>query len=215
MSVRNSWRWWSSLLIGLLPWDIALGSDSLSEFCSQAQQVIVNTKLEARNEIHEDFEAFTLSKPSITPLVTTQYVWPQRSAGDQVMQISCKMKTADHLQSIHGPDTAGVDVGCKGVNQHTLDTVLARMTDRERTEIKRLPGETLLFVDDIVTAQGPLWLEAYPMVREQEGTLIIQSKGMKNDWTDLRYVNAPPQFRGTRYCHLIAPDYLRALLLGQ
>jgi hypothetical protein len=53
------------------------------------------------------------------------------------------------------------------------------------------------------------------MVREEAGNLVIQAKGMQNDWNDPRYLAAPPQFRGTRYCHLITPEYLRALLLGQ
>jgi hypothetical protein len=38
---------------------------------------------------------------------------------------------------------------------------------------------------------------------------------MRNDWLDPRSASRPAQFRGTRYCHVIAPSYLRALLLGE
>ena len=186
-----------------------------TDFCAQAQQWIVSTQLEARNEVFDNFEAFTKSKPVVSPLVTTQYTWPQRLPEGGAMQVSCKMKTADHLHSVFGPEAAGLDIGCRGVNERLLEQVLANMTESDRAQLKVTPGVSLIFEDDIVTAQGPLWLEPYPMVRRQAGTLIVQAKGMKNDWNDPRYAQAPPQFRGTRYCHLIAPAYLRALLLGK
>jgi hypothetical protein len=30
-----------------------------------------------------------------------------------------------------------------------------------------------------------------------------------------RLANAAPRVKGTRYCHLVAPEYLRRVLLGQ
>ena len=185
------------------------------DFCTQAQQWIVGTSIRSSNNVFEDFEAFTKSKPEIDPLVTTQYSWPQRSKGGAVMQISCKMKTADHLQTVYGAEVAGADIGCRGVNTKILEEVIASMTDEERAAIVFVPGESLIFEDDIVTNQGPVWLEPYAMVRQEASRLIIQAKGMQNDWNDARYANAPARFRGTRYCHLISPDYLRALLLGE
>lgn len=186
-----------------------------TDFCMQAQQWIVGTTLVARNEVFDDFEAFTKSKPAVSPLATTQYTWPQRLPNGGAMQVSCKMKTADHLHSVFGPEAAGLDIGCRGVNERLLEQVLADMTESDRAQLKVTPGVGLVFEDDLVTAQGPLWLEPYPMVRRQASRLIVQAKGMKNDWNDPRYAQAPPQFRGTRYCHLIAPAYLRALLLGK
>jgi hypothetical protein len=215
MLTRSCWILAWGLLSGVMTAGQTYASTPLAQFCSEAQKIIVNTSLVAQNDRYENFEAFTKSKPSVTPLVTTQYVWPQRLPQGEIMQISCKMKTADHLQSIHGTQAAGVDVGCRGVNQHTLAEVLRTMTDEERSNLKWKPEQTLIFAEDIVTTSGPFWLEPYPMVREEAGNLVIQAKGMQNDWNDPRYLAAPPQFRGTRYCHLITPEYLRALLLGQ
>lgn len=185
------------------------------DFCVQAQQWIVGSALVAHNEVFDDFEAFTKSKPGVSPLMTTQYTWPERLPDGSAMRVSCKMKTADHLQSVYGREAAGEDIGCRGVNERLLQQTLNSMTEAERAQLAITPGVSLIFDDDIVTAQGPLWLEPYPMVRRQANTLIVQAKGMKNDWNDPRYAQAPPQFRGTRYCHLITPAYLRALLLGE
>ena len=185
------------------------------DFCMHAQQWVVGTSLVATNEVFDDFEAFTKSKPGVSPLMTTQYTWPERLPDGGAMQVSCKMKTADHLQSVYGREAAGEDIGCRGVNERLLQQTLNSMTEAERAQLAITPGVSLIFDDDIVTAQGPLWLEPYPMVRRQANKLIVQAKGMKNDWNDPRYAQAPPQFRGTRYCHLITPAYLRALLLGE
>lgn len=185
------------------------------DFCMHAQQWVVGTSLVATNEVFDDLEAFTKSKPGVSPLMTTQYTWPERLPDGSAMRVSCKMKTADHLQSVYGREAAGEDIGCRGVNERLLQQTLNSMTEAEQAQLVVTPGVSLIFDDDIVTAQGPLWLEPYPMVRRQANTLIVQAKGMKNDWNDPRYAQAPPQFRGTRYCHLITPAYLRALLLGE
>jgi len=174
-------------------------------FCVEAQAAIVNSKVPARNEIHTDAAAFTKSKPVARPLVTTQYIWPENAEPNAgPMMVSCKMKTADHLVSEYGPDAAGADIGCSGVNALTLQRVLDSMTPAERRRVLFGGG------------MGPIWLEPYAMVRvDGSGYLRLQAKAMRNDWLDPRYLAAPPQFRGTRYCHLVAPEYLRRVLLGE
>lgn len=188
-----------------------------ADFCVAAQAAIVDARPAARNEIHEDFTAFTKSKPAANPLVTTQYVRRENEnpqAGP--MMVSCKMKTADHLIAVYGPDAAGVDIGCSGVNEITLRKVLASLTPQERRRLRFDSGRKVSFAPDIVTTQGPVWLEPYPLATlGADGSLQLQAKGMRNDWLDPRYAQAPPQFRGTRYCHLVAPEYLRRLLLGE
>jgi hypothetical protein len=188
-----------------------------AEFCITAQTAIVAAQPVARNEIHDDFTAFTKSKPVAKPLLTTQYVWRENSdpqAGP--MMISCKMKTADHLIDVYGAGAAGADIGCSGVNEITLRQVLASFTAQERRQLRFDGGRGIRFETDIVTTQGPVWLEPYALATlGADGSLQLQAKGMRNDWLDPRYAEAPPQFRGTRYCHLIAPEYLRRLLLGE
>ena len=188
-----------------------------ADFCVAAQAAIVSARPVARNEVHEDFVAFTKSKPVADPLLTTQYVW-RESGGSQAgpMMVSCKMKTADHLIEVYGPDAAGTDIGCSGVNEIILRQVLASLTPAERRRLRFEGGRKVSFAADIVTTQGPVWLEPYALATlGADGSLQLQAKAMRNDWLDPRYAQAPPQFRGTRYCHLVAPEYLRRLLLGE
>lgn len=195
----------------------AIAARTTADFCIAAQTAIVAARPVARNEVHEDFTSFTKSKPVADPLVTTQYVRRENNdpqAGP--MMVSCKMKTADHLIAVHGVGAAGVDIGCSGVNEITLRQVLASLTRAERRRLRFEGGRKVRFAPDIVTTQGPVWLEPYPLASVgEDGSLQLQAKGMRNDWLDPRYAQAPPQFRGTRYCHLVAPEYLRRLLLGE
>ena len=110
----------------------------------------------------------------------------------------------------------GADIGCSGVNEITLRQVLASFTAQERRQLRFAGGRKIRFETDIVTTQGPVWLEPYALATlGADGSLQLQAKGMRNDWLDPRYAEAPAQFRGTRYCHLVAPEYLRRLLLGE
>ena len=47
------------------------------------------------------------------------------------------------------------------------------------------------------------------------GGLHIATKGFVVKFSDPRYQKFPPSWRGTHYCHLIAPDYFRQLLEGE
>jgi len=186
------------------------------QFCVEAQAAIVGSTIPARNDLHSDLVDFTKSKPVARPLITTQYVWPESTALNAMpMMVSCKMKTADHLVSEYGEGAAGTDIGCGGVNALTLQRVLASMKLTERRRALFGGGKNVVIEPDIVTALGPIWLEPYAMARIDKGRLHLQAKAMRNDWLDPRYLTAPPQFRGTRYCHLVAPEYLRRLLLGE
>ena len=193
-------------------------------FCRDAQRAIVTTALGSENEVITVLDAFVKSKPVVQPLQTRQFVWMEdgtTGAGigtakpARPKMVSCKMKTADHLVAEYGAGAAGADIGCSGVNRLTLERVLAAMTPAERRRL-RIKPQQVVFEEDFVTPLGPVWLEPYPMARRgDDGSLRIQSRAMRNDWLDPRYAAAPPQFRGTRYCHLIAPEHLARLLRGE
>lgn len=184
-------------------------------FCGEAQQAIVGTRLTVDNEVITGFDAFAKSKPTARPLQTRQFVHHEDGAPGRPRMISCKMKTADHLVTEYGADAAGADIGCSGVNRLTLERVLAAMTPTERRRLRYAP-QKVVFDEDIVTTQGQVWVAPFPMVRlAEDGTLHIRSLTMRNDWLDPRYASAPPQFKGTRYCHLIAPEHLARLLRGE
>jgi hypothetical protein len=60
-----------------------------------------------------------------------------------------------------------------------------------------------------------VWLKPYDIAwAGADGALHLKSKAMRNDWLDPRYADAPARFKGTRYCHLVAPEYLKRLLTG-
>ncbi|MFN5011476.1 MAG: hypothetical protein ACK5F5_09730 [Gammaproteobacteria bacterium] len=184
-------------------------------FCREAQRAIVGTALAADNEVITDFEAFVKSKPVARPLQTRQFVHTEDGVPGRPRMISCKMKTADHLVTEHGAASAGADIGCSGVNRLTLERVLASMRPAERRRLRYAPQQ-VVFDEDIVTTQGQVWVAPFPMARlADDGTLHIRSLTMRNDWLDPRYASAPPQFKGTRYCHLIAPEHLGRLLRGE
>ena len=186
-----------------------------ASFCSEAQHALVSTRLPVVNEVTTSLDAFAKSKPAARPLQTRQYLWTEAGAPDRPMMVSCKMKTADHLVAEYGAGAAGADIGCSGVNRLTLERVLASMSPEERKRL-RFPPEQVVFDDDFVTVLGPLWLAPHDIARVGlDGKLRIQSRAMRNDWLDPRYAKAPPQFRGTRYCHFIAPEHFGRLLRGE
>ncbi|MCS6947041.1 MAG: hypothetical protein NZM12_05450 [Steroidobacteraceae bacterium] len=187
---------------------VASGLWPIDRFCSEAQRVSAATPLRAANVIHGDFDAFVKSKPRIRPLETQQYHWFEAEGSARLKMISCKMKTADHLRTEYGESQAGAEGTCAALNQRTIDLVLA--------QVRRPRFNRVLTDPDELTTSGPVWLAPYEIAyRGADGALHVKSKGMRNDWLDPRYLDAPPQFRGTRYCHLIAPEYLRRILLGE
>ncbi len=188
----------------------------LSLFCAEAQARISSVKPRAINTVHTDYDAFVKSKPAIRPLETQQYAWYTSGASPRLRMISCKMKTADHIRTEYGADQSGDEGSCSILLRDTLTSVRASFTARERGRLKFGGATRVVVDDDALNSMGPIWLEPYAIAyAAPDGALHLQSKGMRNDWLDPRLANTPPQFKGTRYCHLIAPGYLRALLLGE
>jgi len=201
---------WTFGLVLLLTGCQTLAPPPLTDggFCARAQAAIVGAVPPAETEVFTDFTAFTKSKPAVRPRDTRQYVRLQDGDPQRPVLISCKMKTADHIVSEYGAGQAGEDRGCRYVNELTLRAVEA--------SLPRSLHRTVVFDEDVVTTDGPVWLAPYAYARvDAAGVLRLQSKAMKNDWLDPRYANSPPQFRGTRYCHFVAPEYLRRLLQGE
>lgn len=187
----------------------------LVEFCSDAQQLIASTALRASSVVHDDYQAFVLSKPKVRPLETEQFHWYEDAARVKLKMISCKMKTTDHLRAEYGGSAAGTEGLCAAVNQHSLAAALTSLRRARHGKLRYDGGRRIVFDPEELTNLGPEWLKSHEIAWEDaQGVLHVQSRAMRNDWLDPRYLKAPPQFRGTRYCHLIAPDYLQRLLTG-
>ena len=187
-----------------------------ADFCSEAQRVIANSRVPAVNTVFADRQAFIVSKASARPLETRQYATPEEGTDGSPQMVSCKMKTADHIRTAFGADQAGADESCALLNQRTLDAVLGSLTQAERRRAKFGGTAGRIVVDaDLVVDNGGDWLKPFAFARlGPDGALHLQAKGMNKGWLDPRYANAEIQYRGVRYCHLVAPEYLRRLVLG-
>jgi hypothetical protein len=188
----------------------------LADFCTAGQRAITNARVPITNVVHTDYNAFVQSKPEVKPLTTQQFVTYRGVGTAQPQTISCKFKSADHIKAEYGSQAAGAPASCAYLNRRTLDAVMNSLTKRERKKLKYNGGTNVLVEEDLMVSMGPQWLEPYQMLStDLSNTLKIRAKGMRNDWTDPRLANAPARLKGTHYCHLIAPDYLKSLLLGE
>lgn len=194
--------------------DTNLLTASPAEFCAEAQHLISRTDKSGEFVVHPDFNGFVQSKTSIDPLTLHVYAWPAPDEPGRPLAISCKLKSADHLNAAFGPGTAGPDGLCQDMNRETLRQVQAALPAAAARRVVLDPNENV-FNDKQPAATGRDWLAPFLLTTEDDaGTLTIHSKGFRVDWLDPRFANMDARVRGVHYCHLIAPGYLRDLLSG-
>lgn len=195
---------------------------ALDTFCLEAQRVVVRVDGPEFTLVnHPDSEAFVLSKAIIEPLTIQQYVWYAEDATDRPVMISCKLKSADHLNETFGAGTAGPPGECRDMNLLTYERVVSRLTARSGKQPPAVIFDPDQTVGDGADAGpdagmgGPEWLKPFEMtLRDADGRLHVRSKGFRVDWLDPRFSRAPARFRGVQYCHFIAPSHLEDLLTG-
>jgi hypothetical protein len=196
------------------PWPVTTSAD----FCAGVQQQLAATHLPVSNQIHADFASFVASKPAIQPLTTHQYVQYDDDARTRPLLISCKTKSVDHIAAVYGNSSmqpGARALNCQDMNRRTIMSVWNNLDDAQRRGAKRPPQQILLDVDD-VRYLGSSWLKPYPFAYTgADGRLHVWAKAQHADWNDWRWKFMPSRFRGTAYCHLIAPEYARRLMLGE
>ena len=191
----------------------ALPPAGLSEFCSEVQYLIGATALPSENVVYENLDAFVKSKAAPKPLITRQFVHYDEDQPDLPKMISCKLKSADHLNFEYGAGSAGHEGTCRSVNGLTLERVRAA---RGNSDSPSGVFTNIVLAPDEIGPSGVVWLKPFTMVRvDGENILHIKSKALYVSWHDERFLKMPARFRGTHYCHLIAPSYLRRLLGGE
>jgi len=193
-------------------------------YCLTAQKVIVSTDIDVELVVHDDFDAFVKSKaimngPLEKPQIQ-QFNW--YSEDGDLLGISCKLKNAEHLNLVYGDGSAGPDNSCQTLNRQVLGTLSAELGLDAYATYKAIvfdPNETPATTEGAPGMSGPAWLAPFTMVREQEFNgnkeLVIATKGFEVQFSDPRFQKAPERFRGVRYCHFIAPEHLKSLMLGQ
>ncbi len=191
------------------------GSPPLAEFCLEAQRVIVRTSVTPALVVHTDFDAFVKSKAAIEPLTIQQYIWYEDDDPARPVMVSCKLKSADHLNEAFGAGTAGGNGRCQDMNRLTYDRVRASLGAANVATLVFDPAEEVRNTEN-PGMTGPDWLKPYEMTwRDDSGVLHLRSKGFRVDWTDPKFAAMPGRFRGVQYCHLVAPEYLARLLTGK
>ena len=191
------------------------GPGSLDDFCLEAQQVVVGTTVSPALTVHENFDAFVLSKALIDPLSIQQFVWREENEGRAPVMISCKLKSADHLNDSFGAGTAAGNGLCQDMNRLTYSRVRATLGAAATPAVVFDPVEAVINEENRGLT-GPDWLKPYEMTwRDESGVLHVRTKGFRVDWLDPALAEMPPRFRGIQYCHFIAPEYLARLLRNE
>jgi hypothetical protein len=186
---------------------------TLGDYCATAQKEIASARVPARNVVMADYLAFTSATPAVQPLETVQFVQYADEKRTRPRMISCKLHSAERIRAQYGNTAAGESTTCARLNRRTLDAVMASMTDRQKKKMPFKGTIPILLDADEQAASEAQWLEAFTMVQvDAGGTLRVRAKSLRGDG-NVRVANRSAG--GRQYCHLIAPDYLKRILLGE
>ncbi len=185
-------------------------------FCLTAQQVVSNTRLPANLVVHDDFDAFVKSKAPIEsdgPMIH-QYNW--RDEDGRLLGFACKMNSSDHLRLEFGADSAGPEGYCHDMNRYVHARLQQSLAGRDVRAVVFEPSESLATTEQ-QNMIGPRWLQPFQITRTEpyDDAVHIETRGFVIEFSDPRYQKFPPSWRGTHYCHLIAPEHLRGLMTGE
>lgn len=189
----------------------------LAEYCRVAQQIVTRTAQPVDVRIHGSFDDFVKSKAVIADTEGAlaeiqQFHW--FDDGGALVGISCKLKSADHLNLVYGDGTAGPDGACQDMNRHVYRALAADVDDPVYRQVVFDADETV-WNEEQPGMTGPDWLRPYVATGvDANGRLLVRAKGFRVDFTDPRFAAVPARFRGVHYCHFIAPEHLRGVLNG-
>lgn len=191
-----------------------------ADFCGKAQAQISNTQLAVENIVYKDFESFKLSKPVANPLTTGQFVVMgkhPKTGNEFPQQISCKMKTADSIIKYNGEGSAGTAQGsCQAIQQVIINTVINTLTTGEKQLALKNHAGRVQANDDLIVRVGPSWLNPWPWTsatQNETGKINLTAKALLVP--DSALIPMPDRFKGTHYCHLATPEYVRLLATGE
>jgi hypothetical protein len=188
---------------------------SLAEYCAIAQKEIATSRVPAHNVLVADYPAFSRASPSVKPLETLQYVGYADPQNTKPRMISCKLHSAERIRAEYGATAAGESTTCARLNRRTLDAVMLTLTDRQKKKMPFKGSVAVLLEPDEQAASESQWLEAFTMVQtDAGGTLRIRAKSLRSDGS-MRVSAKSNATSGRQYCHLIAPDYLKRILIGE
>jgi len=182
-------------------------------FCLDAQRIVGRALIPMQVVIHEDLPSFVKSKALIEGPTVQQFNW--YDADGNIKGYSCKMKSTDHLNAVFGAGAAGPEGYCQTMNEQVYALVSREVTDPVYAEVIFESNES---ADDTGPSKmtGPQWLLPFTLTSvDAAGDLHVAASGFVIEFSDPRYQRFPPSWRGTHYCHFVAPEYLAALLRGE
>jgi hypothetical protein len=184
-----------------------------NSYCLEAQRIVSRTAIPMQLIVHEDFNAFVKSKAVIEGPTIHQFNWHDPEG--KIQGISCKMKSADHLNIAFGAGAAGPDGFCQDMNRQVYRLLQEQIADPIFDSVIFDLSESIDSKEQS-NMIGPIWLKPFIMTYlDPAGELHIATKGFVIDFSDPRYQKFPSSWRGTHYCHLIAPEHLAGLLNGE
>jgi hypothetical protein len=184
-------------------------------FCLRAQRLLTATTLEPAVVRHETWQSFKDSKSTVRPFEIHQFVTADAATKRLPVLVSCKIKSADHIVATYGASAAAAATrSCAEIDRDTVRRVFATLTPGERARAKLAPGD-IVYDDELRSYIGPRWLAPFDYAYASGGRLHLATKTLAVDWNDVLWKWAPEKVRGVHYCHNVAPEYLRRLVLGE
>lgn len=196
---------------------LTVGATTTPQLCADVLRRLTGVTQPIRNTVHTDHQAFVLSKPRIEPLETQQYLQYEDAERSRPTMLMCKGKSADHIVAVYGVGAARTDLAttCRDVNRDLVLGAWAALTPAERAAARVTPQRIMLHADD-VRLTGARWITPHVFAwTGEDGRPQLQARRLRADWTDWRWRFMPDIFRGTFYCQLASPEYLRRLFLGE
>jgi len=119
-----------------------------------------------------------------------------------------------------GLSTNAVDQPCEVINATTISNVWASLSPTEKNQALYNPTgtatanaapNTLVTIADDMKASGPAWTPPVPAVILNGSVLEVQSRALLVPSTIINLA----RFLGAHYCTLVAPEFLKRVILGQ
>jgi hypothetical protein len=196
---------------------LAVGATTTPDLCADVLRRLTGVTRPIRNVVHADYPPFVLSKPQVEPLETQQYLAHEDEAKTRPTILMCKGKSADHIVATYGAGAARPELAssCRDVNRDIVRGVWGTLSPAERAAARVTPQRLMLDGDE-VQLTGSRWVTPFQFsYAGADGQPHLVARRLRADWNDWRWKLAPTSWRGTYYCQLAAPEYVRRLLLGE
>ena len=143
-----------------------------------AQQFLANTDMQGDNTIFDNMPDYRSSQPAPKPLQIFQVVTYDKATP---IMVSCKVKTADHLQSVYGADKAGQQRYCPELTKEILQSVIAELSQSDPAAAEKAKG--FIVEDNEPYVTGRSYLADFELsFTDESGKIHINSPGLQTDW---------------------------------